>query len=215
MFKRYGRILSAVVVLMATGCTGVVGSGDPISEVRDVSDFARLTVEDGIDVDITVGKATSVVVRGDDNIVRLVETNVSGDELQIRTEDHTTFISREPLRVTVTVPVLVALSAFDGSDVVATDLSTRELTVNAGDGSDVTVAGMCEDLQAFASGGSDLSLRDLTAQTARMVASDGSDVVARVITSAVVEASDGSDVTIAGGATVRKTTSDGSRVHIE
>ncbi|MBI5547395.1 MAG: DUF2807 domain-containing protein [Deltaproteobacteria bacterium] len=203
------------VVLVASACTGVIGSGTAKQEMRQVGTFSRLAVSSGLEVDYTVGEPTLVIVSGDDNIVPCIETVVEGDELKIGTEDHTSLMPREPLRVRVQGPALASLAASGGSQVTVATLEVQDFTLTASGGSEVTLTGQCANLLADASGGSELYLQAFSAQTAHLVASGGSEVKAKVTVSAQVDASGGSDITLAGGASIRKTTSGGSEIHVE
>jgi hypothetical protein len=58
-------------------------------------------------VDVRVGPATSLVVEADSNLLPLIRTDVRGDKLNIETER--SYRSRNPVRVTYTVPRLTDL----------------------------------------------------------------------------------------------------------
>jgi hypothetical protein len=51
------------------------------ASVRAVGSFSGIKVEGAADLRVTVGKRTAVTVRGDDNIVKVVETTVSDGSL--------------------------------------------------------------------------------------------------------------------------------------
>jgi hypothetical protein len=173
---------AGVAILMAstllTAC-GPSGSGNLVTEAREVGEFTSLEVSGGIDLRLTVDPSatTSVSVIYDDNLLDRIVTEVDGDTLTVR--------SRGPFNVfgsgrivEVTTPTLQSLTASGGSDVDGT--------------------GATESLAVEVSGGADLDLGDLVAGTVVLRASGGADVTVNVTDEISGEASGGADVTVRG-----------------
>lgn len=108
---------STLVAVVATehrggGSTTRVGSGHAVSVGRMTGVFRGVELRGTAAVAVHVGPKTSVVVRGDDNIVPLLETQVANGVLTI--SDHGSFRTSTPLTVTVTTPDLTSAS-LDGT----------------------------------------------------------------------------------------------------
>ena len=84
----------AVIVLTITGCIIVVngksaqGSGNIITEEREVSAFNKIHLKGSGKVFLTPGEKQTLVIKTDDNIMPLIETTVSGDKLTISHGKH-------------------------------------------------------------------------------------------------------------------------------
>jgi hypothetical protein len=176
---KYLRLSGAVIAVMSIAACGPIGSGDLVSEEREVGEFEGIHVSGGIDLDLTVdpAAAVSVTVVYDDNLLERIETEVEGTTLVIRSRGSYS-VSGPGRLVEVTTPVLEELAASGGSDV---------------DGS-----GTLDMLLIAASGGSDLDLSDLVAGSVSVNASGGSDVTVNVTEEVVGSASGGSDLIILG-----------------
>ena len=79
----------AVIVLTITGCIIVIngksvqGSGNIITQEREVSEFSKVHLKGSGKVFLTPGKKQSLEIKTDDNIMPLIETDVSGNKLTI------------------------------------------------------------------------------------------------------------------------------------
>ena len=79
-----GLLAGCIVIdLHGSGFETVKGSGDLISETRQVSDFESIKLEGQGKVIVTRGKTQSLVIRADDNIIPHIETIVRNRKLII------------------------------------------------------------------------------------------------------------------------------------
>lgn len=76
--------MRSLLLLLLAGCgvLGVEGNGKPKTEVRTVPAFREIDIVGPISVDISLGEPR-VELSGDDNLLPLVETEVSGDRLAL------------------------------------------------------------------------------------------------------------------------------------
>jgi len=106
-------ILAGVAILVTSACRlgGVRGSGNMITETRNVGDFDRIEVSDAYKLIIKQDSAGSakITVNADDNLLKYIKTDVSGGKLHIY--NHKKIRSREGLTVTVTVKNLTEVDA--------------------------------------------------------------------------------------------------------
>lgn len=179
---RRGWLLRAAAFMaagLAAAACGVVGSGDIITQGRQLVPFERIAVSGGLNVDVIVDPEAEqqVTVTFDDNLVERVLTRVSDDTLIIEFDG--------------------SVQAADGGRFVGviTDIVTG---IEASGGSKVTGSGTTDIYALRASGGSDVELRDLAAREVDIDASGGSSVVLFATELATGDASGGSAVTVIG-----------------
>jgi hypothetical protein len=78
-------ILAALVALLS-GC-GTKGSGTAATDHRTVDPFTAVEVRGTVELELTVGSTPSVTLSGDDNLLPLVTTDVSGKRLIISSKE--------------------------------------------------------------------------------------------------------------------------------
>ena len=162
------------------GVDGVKGSGNLVTETREVGSFTRIDVRGGANVELTVNPdlTQSVSVTYDDNVIGFIVTEVDGDTLVIDTRGSFS-TTGGPRRVVV--------------------VETDDVEViTARDGADVTGNGITHGYRLRASDGSDVDLLDLHASSVEIDASGGTDVWVFASESITVEASGGADVEVFG-----------------
>jgi len=173
------RTTSALIVAIALSACGAVGSGDIITEQREIDTFDRVEVSGGMAVDLLVepDATQEVTVTFDDNLLDRVVTRVSGSTLIIEFDGGVQFTGAGRF-VAVIMPSLEAVAASGGSDVIG--------------------SGAEDAIRVRASGGSKVDLTDITARTVEVEASGGSEVAVFASETVTGEASGGSDVTVLG-----------------
>lgn len=144
----------------------VEGDGIATRDVRSVAALSGLNVGGSMVVEVRVGAAPSLVVEGDSNLVRLVQTEVRGSTLHIGTDSR--LRSTTPLKVVYTTPRLTELRAGGSGQVTVRDLGGDPLEVRQG-GSGVTrLYGDVAELQASVAGSGRIEATELRAGSARM-----------------------------------------------
>lgn len=210
--------LVVVSLLSIAGACSAHAQSD--SEVRSVSPFSRLSVQDGIDVHLTQSDEQSLRIEVDGYDLGDIVAEVDGDELRLSNRGRQAFAFFEGRHASVYLDFveLTAIDASAGSDIRGrNDLELDELSVEVSGGSDVDLtvqaqslefalsggsdlrlSGTTQSLAIDASGGSDVSAESLEAERASITASGGSDVNVRATASIAVDAGGGSDVSIYG-----------------
>ena len=108
------RPVSAENVFSGLFGHGIKGSGDRVTESRDVADFNKIRTSGACDVYVSFGDTRSVTVTFDDNLVDLIKTEVKGKTLRIYSEE--SYSSRKSCKVEITVPKLVAIKSSGSGD---------------------------------------------------------------------------------------------------
>jgi putative autotransporter adhesin-like protein len=171
---------------------GVQGSGVTASETRSVPAFDAVDLVGSNVVAVRVGDPRSVVVRGDDNLLALVTTEVRDGVLVLGTSG--SFSTDQPMTVEVAVPSLDAV-ALSGSGVVTVEgVAAEELVARLPGSGVLTVRGTAQRLDAALAGSGRLLLGELVAQEAKAVVSGSGELE--------VHATRVLDATVSGSGTI-------------
>ncbi len=211
-------ILCTALIILLSSCHFTSGSGNIVSEKRSVSNFTGLNVSNAFEVEVKIGAVTEVRVEADDNIMRYVRTEVSGNTLTIKVEDlHN--INNVHLKAYVTMPVLSSIDASSAADVKVLDAikGTGKLSFNASSAADieadveapeveaeasssgtVKITGKTKTYKAQASSGANIKTADLLSETTNVNVSSGADADVYASVSLTAEASSGGNVNYRG-----------------
>jgi hypothetical protein len=162
---------SVLVILAIIGCNlrfggalAIQGSGKRASEPRQTGEFTGISLEGSADVDVKIGDKTSVVVEGDDNLLKLITTEVKDGTLVIANRE--SYSTRIGIQVHITTPKL-NFASISGSGT----LSTGGIEAVAFDASipgsgKMTVDGLrTEKVDASISGSGEVEINNLKANT--------------------------------------------------
>jgi hypothetical protein len=207
-------------------------------ESRQVPAFHRVKVSQGLEADVTQGGKSAVVVRGDDNLLKFVRTEVTDGTLVISlANDETHGIStKRRIKVTVSAPSIDGVEAHSGGSlelsnapgskldirstsggaVSATGVATSTLRVEASGGGAVRLSGKAKEIQLDCSGGAVVKAGELAAESVRIAGSGGVSVEVNASGSLKGDLSSGSALKVRGSPAVREVaTSSGATYRIE
>src|SRR5712692_2201500 len=91
-------------LLLFTGCLGVHGSGVRKTEKRDLPAFTSIETSGAFEVEVTCQKPASFEIEADDNLLPLIETEVTGGVLRVTTTKH--YSSRGGIVLRIAIPSL-------------------------------------------------------------------------------------------------------------
>lgn len=150
-------------VIILTSCRFTTGSGNIVSETRNPGSFDAISVGGSFDVEVKIGDIASVIVEADDNIIKYIETRVSGNTLKIRTEGLHNY-SDVHMKVYVTVPSLSSISASASADVVANDIltSSSRLTFKASSSASIKAEVNAPEIETEANSSATITLTGKT-----------------------------------------------------
>jgi hypothetical protein len=176
-------LLGAAVGLCA--CS-TVGNGVPVTETREVGEFEEIDVGGIFDVVVHVGAPTRVEVKGDQNIVPLVVTKISGGRLEIGTTK--SIAPNVDLVIDIGTPALRELDLSGAGSAAVSGLDGGEFELDLSGAGKVVLAGRVEQLDAEVSGAGDLDAAALDAGIVRIDLSGAgdADVTARELLDAEV-----------------------------
>lgn len=207
--------VGATTIVVGGAGPRVEGSGNLAEDVRAVSGFSKLELRGPVNVQLRHADVERVTLRGDDNILPLIETRVEGGRLIVGARKDAAFRTRNRLTAVVEFTQLdgvlirgsgdvradrVQAAIFDGTIQGAGDVSITELTADtvalsvSGSGN-FKARGRAGTLGIVIEGSGDVSVEDLQAKTVAVRIAGSGD--------ARVHATDRLQVRIAGSGDVR------------
>jgi Putative auto-transporter adhesin, head GIN domain len=177
------------------------GSGNKVTQSREVPAFDAVRLKGSLDAKIVVGPQRAVSVTIDDNLQELVTTTVEDGTLVIETKH----ISYHGVgRVEISVPTMKALD-LTGSGDVTIDGGSGDLRLRLSGSGDITWRATARELDVALSGSGDIKLAGKAdVVTLRVSGSGDIDADSLVATSADVKVSGSGNVGVTlGGGTLR------------
>jgi hypothetical protein len=140
-------LMFCVALLMLSGCNAFVtrGSGDLITEERQVSNFDRVELSGVGEVVITQDGSESLSIETDDNLMKYVEAVVEGGILKLGFKDRINFVSPTRLVFYVSVDDLSGVAVSGSGDIESDMLETDRFDVAVSGSGDVQVADISTD----------------------------------------------------------------------
>lgn len=151
--------LVVVAVFLLSACQMVRGSGDMVTETREISNFDNVALRGSGEVVIVQSGEESLVIETDDNILQYITSEVSGGTLILGFEPGTSNISPTELIFTVGVDDLVGASVDGSGDISARSLETDSLDVDIGGSGNIKIDNLtAEELAIVIDGSGDVQL---------------------------------------------------------
>jgi hypothetical protein len=143
----------AVLPLCACNFTAVRGSGNVVTQERQVSGFDSVALSGVGEVFITQGDAESLTVETDDNLMRYIETEVRNGTLELRSADNTIPIPSQSITFRVSVVNLTGLDSSGAGSFQINGLDTDRLKVTLSGAGDIGINSLkATDLEIQSSG---------------------------------------------------------------
>ncbi len=225
----------AAFTLAAGSCIPHIhGNGKVVKEERNVSGFEALDVSNGIEVLVAQDSFEKVTVEVDENILKMLKTEVSGGKLKIYLEE--SILHAKSLKVYVTMKQLKSVETSSGSEVKSTakinveklklnsssgssitmEVTAIHLSAESSSGSDIKISGAAQDFKGDSSSGSGIHASNLVAEKGNLSASSGSSIHVQVTKDVRAHASSGAGINVGGNPEIRDTdSSSGGSVHFK
>ncbi len=113
------------------------GSGVVREESRAVANFSRLVVALPVKVTLSQGATESLSISADDNLLPLMMTRVSGDELIIEGDKSRGFSTKKEIKIRLVVKSLNAINIKGSGDVIGDRLKSDKLDIAIAGSGDV------------------------------------------------------------------------------
>lgn len=192
--------------------TQVKGSGNLKTENRTVGNFRQVESRGAVDCEITVGKAASLTISADDNILPLIETNVENGILIISTKG--SYSTKNGAKALITVPELHAFAVKGAGDSKIDGLRGRSFDVSISGSGDITGRGQVENVRASISGSGDINLADVLAKKAEVSIAGSGDISLHASESLTASIRGSGDISYSGNPkNVQKSVSGSGDIH--
>lgn len=216
-------LLIAIIVLSAVACVDIIGergSGNVITETRDVSGYNAIDLAGQGRVEVTFGDTESLVIEAEDNLMPLLTSDVEGGTLVLGTTEN--IDPTEDLVYSVTVVELDGLFLSGSGEILApdvvgdgielevsgsgaillTDLEVDVVDAEIGGSGSIELAGVAERLNAAISGSGELDAEALSVDQANVDISGSGNAVVNVSDELVADISGSGSIEYVGNPTV-------------
>ncbi len=176
--KQYSIFLILCLAILLSGCNPnasemIVGSGKVITETRSVGNFTSLELSCFANVTLTQGPL-AVSIEGEDNLLPLIETRVSGSKLSIQTKSNTNIRATKPIVVHIAVPELSSIHLSGSGDVEMDGMTATNLNLEISGSGNIHIHSLqAEAVTATISGSGDISLDGKTTQQTIQISGSG------------------------------------------
>jgi hypothetical protein len=154
----------------SSSTNAVQGSGVAAAETREVPSFTGVELAAGNNVIVRVGGERSVVVRGDDNLLSRITTQVEDRDLVIG-QTPGSLETKSPTRVEVNVPMLDDLTLTGSGILAVTGIEAVNVTLTLSGSGIVRASGTATQLDIDLAGSGEAELRELVARDVNAVVS--------------------------------------------
>jgi hypothetical protein len=203
-------LIPAAAVALVTAAAVYPAFADTKS--YNLSNFEKVSVSAGIEVDLVQGPYSVKVDAPNNNFDNLV-IEVRGDTLRIGRRNTGWFTTGPEYHVTVSAPSYTAFSVSSGAHVEGGGLSLKAVKIDVSSGAHLELGGACSNLTIEVSSGAHFNGEDLKCETASVDASSGAHADAFASQSADGDASSGAQINFHGKpASFDKDTSSGGSV---
>jgi predicted small secreted protein len=201
-------ILVVLLPLLLAGChhglgADVKGSGKRVTQKRDVAPFTAISTDGAFEIEVVCQKNQGLEIEADDNILPLIETQVSGNTLRLRPTQN--YSAEDPPKIKITVPNIEAFSANGAGKFQISGLNNEKLTVSLNGAPTLTASGTTKMIGIDTNGAAKVDTHNLRAAHAVVDSKGVSKVDLGVSDQLDVNVSGPSHVTYKGDPVVNKT----------
>ena len=165
-------VLGACVRFSDLDPTAVKGSGTKATETRTLAGFTKVALEGAMDVYVSQGSSESVRIEADDNILKVITTEIDNGELEISTSESIDPVT--PIKIWVTAKTLEGMSiAGSGKMVTETPFTSKTFDASIAGSGDLHAEITADDLEANIAGSGNVVLKGTAKQASVNVAGSG------------------------------------------
>lgn len=180
--KFFPTLILVITSIVFTNCqsswNSVSGSGNVISESRATSSYDGIDVSGFYDIDLIPGTEGQLTLKGDDNLLDYVVTEVVNNTLHIYTKNGSNLNSSKGIRITVPFESLSSAKLTgSGSIITTTTIKSKTFEASITGSGDIEIPIEAETVDANVTGSGDLKLTGKTEQFNCNVTGSG-DIVA-------------------------------------
>lgn len=216
-----------VTMLSCKGIGIVRGSGNVISEDRDVSGFSKVSISGSGNLYIEQGDEEGITIVAEDNILPLIKTKISGNTLTLGFKPMAYGITTKSIEFHLRVKDLDSISASGSGSINCSGLSTTNLSIkisgsrkvdmgslkatsidiNSSGSGNITLTGTTDNQGIKTSGASKYFAEELKSNSCVIDASGSSEIIVNVGDDLNVTISGSTKITYVGSPTITQKTS--------
>ena len=206
------RALSLAVLIVLSACSVVSGSGQVVTETRQVSGFTKIDLAGSGEVTVEQGDAESLTIEADDNVLPRLTSEVSDSTLKLDKKRGITINTKNPIRYRVTVKDLTGASVSGAGSVNAQGLTLQTLAVEISGSGTVDLSGSAVEQDIEVSGSGRYEAADLQSEKVTAEISGSGQVEVAVSRELTVDISGSGTVTYSGDPSVQQSVSGSGKV---
>ena len=166
-----------LLTLLIVGCASIKnniqGSGNIISESRELNNFTSIILLGSIDVNIKTSESNNCVVVADDNLIPYIKTEVVNNKLNISLNE--SYSSEEKLVVNINTPNYDEVSLSGSGNITILDFKYNNLSLNISGSGNITGNGEVETLVVKINGSGNLMSKEIKSKIATITINGSGD----------------------------------------
>ena len=151
----------------------IQGSGNIISESRELNNFTSIILLGSIDVNIKTSESNNCVVVADDNLIPYIKTEVVNNKLNISLNE--SYSSEEILVVNINTPNYDEVSLSGSGNINILDFKNNNLSLNISGSGNITGNGEVETLVVKVNGSGNLMSKEIKSKSATITINGSGD----------------------------------------
>ena len=151
----------------------IQGSGNIISESRELNNFTSIILLGSIDVNIKTSESNNCVVVADDNLIPFIKTEVVNNKLNISLNE--SYASEEKLVVNINTPNYDEVSLSGSGNINILDFKNNNLSLNISGSGNITGNGEVETLVVKINGAGNLMSKEIKSKSATITINGSGD----------------------------------------
>ena len=178
----------------------IKGNGKVVTETRNVSDYSQIAVAGSFDVKLVAGKEGKLTIKGEENLLEYLITEVKDGKLKIKWEKGVNINTTKELLVTVPFEDIEAVSlagsgdvfsedtikadnlkvALAGSGDIKLDINASSISSAISGSGDIQLTGSSENLKCAIAGSGDINGYELTSNNVEVSIAGSGDIKVNV-----------------------------------
>lgn len=206
MYPRLLHVILVTVLIISLPITAsarkIRGSGDVVTENRDVSGIDAVELATIGNLKIEIGDTEELIVEAEDNLIEFFDTDVHGGTLVIDNISRSSLRPTKPIRYFLKVKELKDVKISSAGDIEAPDIKTDRFRVTIGSSGNFEAGNLdVKSLDVRISSSGNVDLRDVTAEDVEIDISSSGDVTLENLNAKmlIVDISSSGDIEIWGG----------------
>ena len=151
----------------------IQGSGNIISESRELNNFTSIILLGSLDVNIKTSESNNCVVVADDNLIPYIQTEVANNKLNISLNE--SYSSEDKLVVNINTPNYDEVSLSGSGNINILDFKNNNLSLNISGSGNITGNGEVETLVVKINGSGNLMSKEIKSKSATITINGSGD----------------------------------------